>query len=99
MNRVDGKVALVTGAARGIGAETAALLAKAGAKVVLTDLRDELGQGTVEKIGRDGGTAHYLRQDVTSEADWERVIGETVKRFGALNILVNNAGVYSHAKL
>jgi NAD(P)-dependent dehydrogenase (short-subunit alcohol dehydrogenase family) len=99
MNRVDGKVAIVSGAARGIGAETAALLAKAGAKVVITDTRAELGEATADRIARDGGQAMFLRHDVTSESDWERVTSETTRRFGALNILVNNAGIYSYAKL
>jgi len=100
MNRVDGKVAIVTGAARGIGAQTAKLLAEAGAAaVVVTDLREELGQGVAETIAQAGAKSLFLRQDTTSEADWERVVGETVKRFGGLNILVNNAGIYSYAKL
>jgi NAD(P)-dependent dehydrogenase (short-subunit alcohol dehydrogenase family) len=99
MNRVDGKVALVSGAARGIGAETAALLAKAGAKVVLTDLMEEAGQATAEKIHQAGAETLFLRHDVTREADWERVVKAAVDRFGGLDILVNNAGVYRYAKL
>src|SRR5262249_3783749 len=99
MNRVDGKVAVVSGAARGIGAETAALLAKAGAKVVLTDMLEERGQATAESIIQSGGEALFLRHDVTRESDWERVMKTAVDRFGGLDILVNNAGIYRYAKL
>jgi NAD(P)-dependent dehydrogenase (short-subunit alcohol dehydrogenase family) len=92
MNRVDGKVALVTGGARGIGGETARQLAEAGAKVAITDLLVAEGQALAEEIG---GDAIFLEHDVTSEAEWERVVGETVQRLGGLDILVNNAGVWS----
>ena len=99
MNRVDGKVALVTGAGRGIGAGIARRLAEAGAKVVVSDLIEENGHRTVEEIGAAGGDAHFVAQDVTDEAGWESAVAEAEGRFGALNILVNNAGVYSYAKL
>jgi 3(or 17)beta-hydroxysteroid dehydrogenase len=99
MNRVDGKVAMVTGAARGIGAETARLLAAAGARVVITDLLEARGQATAGEIAKAGGEALFLTHDVTREAEWERVMQATVARFGTLNILVNNAGIYLYAKL
>jgi NAD(P)-dependent dehydrogenase (short-subunit alcohol dehydrogenase family) len=95
MNRVDGKVALVTGAARGIGGETAKLLAEAGASVVVTDLLDAEGRALTEEIAASGTTAIFLKHDVTSETEWETVVGETVQRLGGLDILVNNAGVWS----
>ena len=91
MNRCDGKVALVTGAARGLGAETARRLAAAGAKVLLTDLLDEEGSATADTIG---AAAHFMRHDVTSETDWQAAVDEAVRRFGGLDVLVNNAGIY-----
>ncbi len=87
--RLDGKVALVTGAARGLGAEIAAALAQLGARVLLTDILAEQGQ---EKAASLDGAA-FARHDVTQEADWEEAISEAVNRFGGLDVLVNNAGV------
>ena len=92
MNRVDGKVALVTGGARGIGGETARQLAEAGAKVAITDLLTAEGHALAEQIG---GEAIFLEHDVTCEAEWTRVISETVGKLGELDILVNNAGIWS----
>ena len=94
MNPVDlsGKVALVTGAARGIGAATAAMLAECGAKVALTDVLEE-GQRTAERIDPQAKRAIFLRHDVTDEKQWEEVVSTTVARLGGLDILVNNAGV------
>lgn len=92
MNRVDGKVALVSGGARGIGGETARQLAQAGASVAITDMLEAQGEALAAEIGK---AAIFLKHDVTSEPDWERVVGETVSRFGGLDILVNNAGVWS----
>jgi 3(or 17)beta-hydroxysteroid dehydrogenase len=91
MNRLDGKVALISGAARGIGAETARLMAEAGAKVGLGDVLDEPGRQTAAAIG---GAALYTRLDVTSEADWAAAIAAVTSRFGRLDILVNNAGIF-----
>ena len=99
MNRVDGKVALVTGAGRGIGAETARRLAAAGASVAVSDLIEDNGRRTVEEIAAAGGNAHFIAQDVTDESAWEGTVAEVESRFGMLNILVNNAGIYSYAKL
>jgi NAD(P)-dependent dehydrogenase (short-subunit alcohol dehydrogenase family) len=94
MNRVDGKVALVTGGARGIGGATAVMLAEAGAKVVVTDLLESDGQALAEEINRTGGSAVFLRHDVTNESDWERVVAATLQNQGGFDILVNNAGIW-----
>jgi len=94
MNRLDGKVALISGAARGIGGETAQLMAKVGATVVVADVLDDLGRQTVEAIRASGGQAEYAHLDVAREEDWIAAIGLTTGRFGKLDILVNNAGVF-----
>src|SRR5215471_17465857 len=94
MNRLDGKVALISGAARGIGAETARLMAEAGAKVAIGDVLDERGQDTAREIEGAGGAAIYTRLDVTREEDWAAAVGAAAQRFGGLDILVNNAGVF-----
>lgn len=91
--RVDGKVALVTGAARGIGECSARLLAEAGAKVVVTDVESALAEQVAQEIRQAGGEAIARRLDVTDEAQWQAIIGETVQTFGGLDIVVNNAGV------
>jgi NAD(P)-dependent dehydrogenase (short-subunit alcohol dehydrogenase family) len=90
---LSGKVALVTGAARGIGAATAALLAQAGASVVLGDVLTGALEQTANEIAERGGKAKALVHDVTSEAAWEAVIAAAVEEFGGLDILVNNAGI------
>jgi NAD(P)-dependent dehydrogenase (short-subunit alcohol dehydrogenase family) len=94
MSRLDGKIALISGAARGIGGETAQLMAKAGAKVVIGDLLDDVGQKTVAAIKAAGGQAAYIHLDVTKEADWTAAVNLAVSTFGKLDILVNNAGVF-----
>jgi NAD(P)-dependent dehydrogenase (short-subunit alcohol dehydrogenase family) len=91
--RVAGKVALVTGAASGLGAESARRLAREGAAVMLTDRAAEAGEAVAESIVSGGGKAAFVAHDVTSEADWERAVAATVERFGSLEVLVNNAGV------
>jgi 3(or 17)beta-hydroxysteroid dehydrogenase len=90
MGRVAGKVALVTGAASGLGLEDARVLAREGARVVLTDLNVERGEAAARSVGAG---AMFLPHDVASEDDWRRVIAETEKACGGLDILVNNAGV------
>jgi NAD(P)-dependent dehydrogenase (short-subunit alcohol dehydrogenase family) len=94
MNRLDGKVALISGAARGIGGEAAQLMAKAGAKLVIGDVLDEQGRQTVAAINAAGGQADYVHLDVTREADWTAAVNLAISRFGKLDILVNNAGVF-----
>jgi NAD(P)-dependent dehydrogenase (short-subunit alcohol dehydrogenase family) len=88
--RVEGKVALVTGAARGIGRATSELLAAEGAFVIITDLRDNEGGTVAEGLGE---RAAYRRLDVREEDDWERAVAFVEDRFGRLDVLVNNAGV------
>ena len=91
MNRLDGKVALIFGAARGIGAETARLMVDAGAKVAIGDVLDERGRDTARGLGE---AALYVHLDVTSEADWQAAIDAVLGRWGRLDILVNNAGLF-----
>ncbi|MGK0171604.1 MAG: NAD(P)-dependent dehydrogenase (short-subunit alcohol dehydrogenase family) [Gammaproteobacteria bacterium] len=92
MNRLDGKVALISGAARGIGAETARLMIEAGANVVIGDILEERGKETAAALGAG---ATFARLDVTSEEDWGSAIGLADERFGGLDILVNNAGRFT----
>jgi 3(or 17)beta-hydroxysteroid dehydrogenase len=92
MNRLDGKVALISGAARGIGAETARLMVEAGARVAIGDVLDERGHETARAIAGTQDAAIYLHLDVTGEAEWRQAVAATVERFGRLDILVNNAG-------
>lgn len=93
MGRVKDKVAIVTGAAKGIGRACAELLAREGAKVVVTDIDVDLGQEVVTGITQNGGEAMLLQQDVTNEARWVEVMTEVTTRLGGLDVLVNNAGV------
>ncbi|MCF4166008.1 glucose 1-dehydrogenase [Zavarzinia compransoris] len=93
MGRVAGKIALVTGAAKGIGREAALVLAREGAAVAVTDLDEEAGRKVVAEITAAGGKALFRRQDVADEAAWEATIAALVAAFGGLDILVNNAGV------
>lgn len=93
MGRVQGKVAIVTGAAKGIGAASARALAREGAKVVCTDLDETAGEAVAADIQRTGGDAIFAHHDVVDESQWERVTKLTEDRFGGLNIVVNNAGI------
>jgi NAD(P)-dependent dehydrogenase (short-subunit alcohol dehydrogenase family) len=94
MNRLDGKVALISGAARGIGAETARLMVKAGAWVAVADVLDERGRETVRELENAGGEALYAHLDVTREEDWTGAVAAVTGHFGGLDILVNNAGIF-----
>lgn len=97
--RLDGKVAMVTGAARGIGAEIAGALAQMGAAVLVTDLLEAEGKATVERIRKAGGKAEFQRHDVTDEAQWEAATAAVSRHFGGYDILVNNAGIETAALL
>lgn len=89
MGKLDGKVAIITGGASGLGAEDARLLAAEGAKVVISDVQDALGEALAAEIPG----SLYLRHDVRDEAAWESVVAQTLAAFGRLDILVNNAGL------
>ena len=96
MNRVRGLVSIVTGAASGLGYADAELLAQEGSTVVLTDVNEAAGQAAAAKIGHG---AVFIRHDVRSEDEWRMVIAETEKRFGRLDVLVNNAGIVHTASV
>ena len=93
MGKLDGKVALISGGARGQGAAEAKIFVEEGAQVVFGDLLDEAGAQVEADIRAAGGEAVYAHLDVTSEADWQRAVQTAVSRFGKLDILVNNAGI------
>jgi NAD(P)-dependent dehydrogenase (short-subunit alcohol dehydrogenase family) len=93
--RLAGKTAIISGAASGMGAEEARLFAREGARVIVADVLAEDGQQVADDIAAAGGEALFAKLDVTSEQDWERVVGLAVERFGRLDILVNNAGLSS----
>lgn len=92
--RLDGKVALVTGGARGLGAEIAEALLQMGASVMITDILDQAGTATAATLAEKApGRVEFRRHDVTLEPDWEVAVAATLKRFGGLDVLVNNAGI------
>jgi glucose 1-dehydrogenase len=90
---LEGKVAIVTGAAEGMGAATARAFAAAGARVLASDVNTDVGQATVEQIRTDGGTVEFCRADVSKAADIEAMVRAAVAHFGRLDCAVNNAGV------
>ena len=90
MSSLEGKVALVTGAARGQGAAEAKLFAERGARVMLADVLDEEGKKTAAELGE---AADYIHLDVTDESQWQAAVKATVAKFGKLTALVNNAGI------
>ena len=91
--RLEGRVALVTGGASGIGASCARRLAQAGSAVLVTDVDQTLGEQVVSQITEAGGRARFALHDVTHEAQWESVVAQCRDAFGGLNVLVNNAGI------
>jgi NAD(P)-dependent dehydrogenase (short-subunit alcohol dehydrogenase family) len=94
MGRLEGKVALITGAASGMGKLAAELFAREGASVVVADMADAPGEATAEGIRVAGGEAAYVHADVSSSADCEGMVAEAVDRFGGLHVLYNNAGIF-----
>lgn len=93
MGRIDNKVAIITGAAGGMGKADALLFVQEGAKVAITDLQEDKIKDVVAEIEALGGEAIGFKHNVASEEDWVRVVDETVQKFGKIDILVNNAGV------
>ena len=93
MGRLDGKVALISGGARGQGEVEAKLFAKEGAKVVFGDILDDEGRQVEAAIRQAGGEATYVHLDVTEEADWQEAVQTAVSAYGKLDVLVNNAGI------
>jgi NAD(P)-dependent dehydrogenase (short-subunit alcohol dehydrogenase family) len=93
MRRLEGRVALVTGAASGIGRATAERLADEGATVVITDVQDTAGEEAVAAIRDGGGTALFVHQDVTDEQSWRAAVERVLEEYGRLDVLVNNAGM------
>ena len=93
MGKLDGKVAIVTGGASGIGAGCAEILAREGAQVIITDIQDHKGETLAADIAKAGGKARYLHHDVTSEDEWISIMADVKSAFGRLDVLVNNAGI------
>ena len=97
--RLAGKVALISGGARGIGGATARLFGREGARVIIGDVLEPEGRAMEAELVAAGSEAAYVRLDVTSEAEWERAVAATTTRFGRLDILVNNAGIGGAGRL
>ena len=95
--RLEGKVALITGAASGMGASMARIFAKEGAKVVVADVLEEEGRRVVAEITQANGAAIFCRLDVASEAEWKATVDTTLAEFSKLDILVNDAGLSGSA--
>ena len=93
--RLEGKVALITGGARGMGAAEAKLFSKEGAKVVIADILEDEGRQTEAEINETGGDAIFIKLDVSQQSDWDAAIERTVEQFGKLDVIVNNAGIAS----
>lgn len=96
MGRVDGKVAIITGGSRGMGASHARLLVSEGAKVVIGDILDDEGKELADELG---GAARYVPLDVTQPDQWQRAVATAVEEFGSLSVLVNNAGIVNGSSI
>ncbi len=90
MNRLDNKVAIITGASQGMGEAHARMFISEGAKVVMTDINEDRGMQLASRLGEN---AIFMRHDVTAVEDWEKVVADTESKFGPVNVLVNNAGI------
>lgn len=99
MGRVQDKVAIITGAASGVGKADAELFAREGAHVVISDLNEKDGEKTAEGIRAKGGSAIFLKHDIADEDSWKSVIAETEAKFGGLDILVNNAAILIYGNI
>ncbi len=97
--RLDGKVAFISGGSRGQGAAEARLFATEGASVVMGDILEDEGRRLEAEINESGGRALFVRLDAASESDWQNAIGQTVQTFGKLDVLVNNAAIYSRVPI
>jgi 3(or 17)beta-hydroxysteroid dehydrogenase len=97
--RLQGKIALISGGARGMGAVEARLFAKEGAKVTIGDVLEDEGRKLEAEINATGGVALFAHLDVTHEADWQKAVEATVNRFGKLDVLVNNAGISGRGRV
>ncbi len=99
MGRLDGKVALISGGAKGQGAAETRLFVREGAKVVFGDIQDDDGKKVEAEIRAAGGDATYVHLNVTREADWQAAVNTAVERYGKLDVLVNNAGILLRATI
>ena len=97
--RLEGKVALISGGARGMGAAEAKLFSREGAKVVIADVLEAEGRQTEAEINEMGGDAIFVTLDVTKQSDWDAAISKTVEQFGKLDVIVNNAGIASRVSI
>jgi 3alpha(or 20beta)-hydroxysteroid dehydrogenase len=98
-SRLNGKVALITGGARGMGASEAQLFIEEGARVVITDVLDAVGQETAQRLSPDGSACKFIRHDVTQEDQWNTVVAQAIAAFGQIDILVNNAGIFEQGSV
>jgi len=98
-SRLEGKVALISGGARGMGASEAQLFIEEGARVVITDVLDDVGRETAKRLSPDGSVCRFMHHDVTSESDWTAVVAGVIETFGHIDILVNNAGIFEQGSI